>query len=196
MSTRSDLSRRTFLRRAFAGSVGILALEGVGGTLALLWPNLSEGLGARLRIGSLADIMVADPAFADGYPHPVAVAQSFLVNAPAAMALASGQPPPTASPRAGDLIALWRRCPHLGCVVPPLCEDRKRFQCRCHGSTYTILGEKLEKGPAERGMDRFAVSIDEDGQVVVDTREIIAGAPEGQLSFRDPHPPDVGCGAR
>lgn len=195
MSVDREVSRRSFLRRALAGSVGLLSLEGIGASIALLWPTIRDGLGARIRIGSLAEILAGDPAFAAGYPHAVTSAQSFLVNVPAAVALASGDRPPSGQPRATDLVALWRRCPHLGCMVPPLCEDRKRFECRCHGSTYTILGEKLEKGPAERGMDRFAVSIDADGQVVIDTREVITGAPEGTLRFRDPHPPDVGCGA-
>ena len=78
-------------------------------------------------------------------------------------------------------------------MVPELCESRKRFECRCHGSTYNILGEKLEKGPAERGMDRFAVRIEEDGTVVIDTSEIVRGAPQGVVTFTDPHPPDAGC---
>jgi cytochrome b6-f complex iron-sulfur subunit len=193
MSVARDLTRRSFLRRVLGAGVGLLSLEFVGGSLAFLWPNISEGLGARLRIGTLADILAREPRFATGHPYGVVAAHSFLINVPAAMALASGEPNGVPSPAAGDMIALWRKCPHLGCMVPEMCESRTRFECRCHGSTYTILGEKLEKGPAERGMDRFAVEIDEDGVVVVDTRSIIRGAPEGMLTFRDPHPVDVGC---
>lgn len=187
------LSRRSFMRRMLGAGVGILSLEFVGGSLAFLWPNLTEGLGARLRIGRLPELVAAHPSFADGYPMSIPAARSFLVNVPAAMALASGQPRRVETPRAGELIALWRRCPHLGCMVPDLCETVKRFQCRCHGSTYSILGEKLERGPAERGMDRFAVEIEDDDMVVVDTSEIVFGAPEGTLIFTDPHPPDAGC---
>lgn len=193
MSADRDLTRRSFLRRVLGAGVGLLSLEFVGGSLAFLWPNISEGLGARLRIGTLADILAREPRFATGHPYGVVAAHSFLVNVPAATALAAGEPITNASPAAGDMIALWRKCPHLGCMVPELCEPRMRFECRCHGSTYTILGEKLEKGPAERGMDRFGVEIDEDGVVVVDTRTIIRGAPEGVLTFRDPHPADAGC---
>jgi cytochrome b6-f complex iron-sulfur subunit len=193
MSVEREYSRRSFMRRMLGAGVGLLSLEFVGGSLAFLWPNITSGLGARLRIGSLADILAATPGFADGYPHQVASANSYLINAPAARALASGTAPPSADPAAADLIALWRKCPHLGCMVPGLCEERKRFECRCHGSTYNILGEKLERGPAARGMDRFAVDIDEDGALVIDTREIIRGAPEGTVTFTDPHPADVGC---
>jgi nitrite reductase/ring-hydroxylating ferredoxin subunit len=193
MSVAGDLTRRSFLRRVLGAGVGLLSLEFVGGSLAFLWPNISEGLGARLRIGTLADILAREPRFATGHPYGVVAVHSFLINVPAAMALASGEPITVANPSAGDMIALWRKCPHLGCMVPDLCDSVKRFQCRCHGSTYNILGEKLEKGPAERGMDRFAVRVEEDGTVVIDTSEIIFGAPEGILSFTDPHPADVGC---
>lgn len=188
-----DVSRRSFLRRALGAGVGLLSLEFAGGSLAFLWPNITEGLGTRVRIGTLADILVAEPRFAEGHPYAATGAQSFLVNAPAARALAIGDEVSLPSPMAGDLIALWRKCPHLGCQVPKLCEERSRFECLCHGSTFNILGEKLEKGPASRGMDRFAVEIEEDGSVVIDTREVIRGAPEGTVAFRDPHPAAEGC---
>lgn len=188
-----EISRRGFMRRVLGAGVGLLSLEAVGGTLAFMWPNITEGLGATFRVGSMDDILLAEPRFAQGYPYNYAAARSFLVNVPAARALASGEAADVRSPTAGELVALWRKCPHLGCMVPDLCESVKRFECRCHGSTYNVLGEKLEKGPAERGMDRFAVLIEEDGTVVIDTREIIRGAPEGIVTFTDPHPPDAGC---
>lgn len=188
-----DVSRRTFLRRALGAGVGLLSLELVGATIAFAWPNITEGLGARIRIGTLADIRMTEPRFVQGYPFAASRAQSFLVNVPAARALASGEEVTLPDPSAHDLIALWRKCPHLGCQVPKLCEERSRFECLCHGSTYNILGEKLEKGPASRGMDRFAVDIEQDGSVVIDTRQVIRGAPEGTVMFRDPHPVGEGC---
>lgn len=192
MGSQSDLSRRSFLRRVLGAGIGLLSLEFVGGTLAFLWPNITEGLGAQFRVGTVDDILLREPTFAAGYPYSYGPARSFLINVPAARALAAGEAVDMRTPSAGELLALWRKCPHLGCMVPELCDSVKRFECRCHGSTYNILGEKLEKGPAERGMDRFAVEID-DGVVVIDTREVIAGAPVGTVTFRDPHPPEVGC---
>jgi len=187
------LTRRSFMRRMVGAGVGLLSLEFIGGSIAFLWPNLTEGLGATFRVGKLADVLNAEPAFANGYPYGFSAARSFLINVPAARSLAGGETVDMPSPSAADLIALWRKCPHLGCMVPDLCESVKRFECRCHGSTYNILGEKLEKGPAERGMDRFAVLMEEDGTIVIDTSEILKGAPEGVVTFTDPHPPDVGC---
>jgi hypothetical protein len=42
-------------------------------------------------------------------------------------------------------------------------------------------------------MDRFAVLVEDDGTVVIDTSEILFGEPEGIVTFIDPHPADVGC---
>ena len=187
------VSRRSFMRRMVGAGVGLLSLEFVAGSIAFLWPNITEGLGAKFRVGTLTDLITAAPAFAKGYPYSFAPARSFLINVPAARSLASGETVDMPPASASDMIALWRQCPHLGCMVPDLCESVKRFECRCHGSTYNILGEKLEKGPAERGMDRFAVLMEEDGTVVIDTGEIVRGAPEGIVTFVDPHPRAIGC---
>ena len=116
------LSRRSFLRRVLGAGVGLLSLEFVGGSLAFLWPNISEGLGASLRVGRLADILLAQPRFVQGYPYSFTPARTFLINVPAAKALAAGREIDIAAPRADEMIALWRKCPHLGCMVPDLCE--------------------------------------------------------------------------
>ena len=187
------MTRRSFMRRTLGAGVGLLSLEFIGGTLAFLWPNVSEGLGATFRAGTIDDILLAEPRFAQGYPYSFTPARSFLIDIPAARALASGESAGAPSAPGGEMVALWRKCPHLGCMVPEMCESVKRFECRCHGSTYNILGEKLTKGPAERGMDRFAAFVDDDGTVIIDTREITFGAPEGVVTFTDPHPPEVGC---
>lgn len=58
-------------------------------------------------------------------------------------------------------------CRHLGCT-PNWYDDKKRFQCPCHGSIYDIEGN-VRGGPAPRTLWRAAVSIDPvDGQIVVD----------------------------
>lgn len=190
------MSRRTFMRRMIGLGTALLSLEFVGGTLAFLWPQFRSGLGAAFRVGRLADIVVQQPSFANGWPYAFAPARAFLVNMPAARELALGHDVSIPDPTADQLLALWRKCPHLGCQVPPLCEALKRFTCLCHGSTYNILGEKLKEGPAERGMDRFALHLDEDGMVVIDTAVIVAGPPNlglEYLTFVDPFPYDIKC---
>lgn len=190
------LTRRSFMRRMLAAGVALLSLEFLGGTLSFLWPNIRQGLGARFRVGTLETILQAQPSFANGELYPYNPARAFLVNVPAATALASGSPISVSDPAAGQLLALWRKCPHLGCLVPQPCADLHRIRCRCHGSTYNILGEKLKEGPAERGLDRFAVSIDADGTIVIDTSQLTQGAPnlgEDRLVFHDPYPWNATC---
>ena len=192
-----EMSRRTFLGRMLGVGAGILALEFIGGTIAFLWPQFRSGLGARFAVGSLADIITEQPSFANGWPYPVGTARSFLINVPAAMELALGRDASVPNPTADQLLALYRKCPHLGCQVPGLCDELKRFTCRCHGSTYNILGEKLKEGPAQRGMDRFAVEITSAGVVWIDTAQYTFGTLDRQdvkfLSFVDAAPYERKC---
>ena len=186
------LSRRSFMRRMVGTGVGILSLEFVGGSIAFLWPRAADGFGVEHEVGTLAEINANFPTWAHGEPMEFRPARAFVVNVPAAKAMALGEDVSLPDPAASEILALWRKCPHLGCMIPKACESRSRFQCYCHQSTYNILGEKLELGPAARGMDRFPVRID-DGMVIVDTRELISGPPKGVVTFTDPHPPNVGC---
>ena len=188
----SVISRRSFMRRMLGAGVGLLSLEFLGGTLAFLWPGPAEGMGVEYHVGTLDEINAAFPDWAHGTPIEFRPARAFVVNVPAAKAMAMGEPADVATPAAGEILALWRKCPHLGCMIPQACDTRSRFQCYCHQSTYNIIGEKLELGPAPRGMDRFPVRIDA-GVVIVDTRELVNGPPKGSVSFHDPHPPREGC---
>jgi cytochrome b6-f complex iron-sulfur subunit len=77
--------------------------------------------------------------------------------------------------RAG-LVALYQKCPHLGCRVPS-CESSQWFECPCHGSKYNQVGEK-KGGPAPRGMDHFATEVT-GGDYVVNTGSVIQGPPIG-----------------
>lgn len=192
---RGELSRRGFMRRMLGVGVGLLALEFAGGTLNFLWPQIRVGLGAAFRVGTVDQILAAQPSFALGHPYAYSPARAFLVNVPAAKRLALGDSEPNPRPTQEQLLALWRKCPHLGCLVPEPCESVTRYRCRCHGSTYNIIGEKLDKGPAERGMDRFEVRI-EDGVVVIDTSLLTQGPPNRgaqALEFDDGHPWTATC---
>ncbi len=73
-------------------------------------------------------------------------------------------------------VALDQACTHLGCRVP-WCRSSQWFECPCHGSRYNAVGEQ-QRGPAPRGLDRYPISV-VDGQLVVDTRRRLLGAPPG-----------------
>jgi cytochrome b6-f complex iron-sulfur subunit len=66
----------------------------------------------------------------------------------------------------GGFLALWHRCTHLGCTVPWQ-EDEGLFNCPCHSSIFTPVGEVVS-GPAPRPMDIFPIEIRE-GAIFVDT---------------------------
>ena len=190
------------MRRMLGVGVGILSLEFLGGTFAFLWPNLSVGLGAEINIGTAEDINNAQPEWQNGLPYIYGEANLFVVNVPAAKARVEGdgtvtEPVEDPGTNFGEevpladrsILALWRKCPHLGCQIPQLCEASQWFECLCHGSKYSVLGEKRD-GPAPRGMDRFPVTV-VDGAYIVDTGQVVDGPPPGTVTFDDRAPTDM-----
>jgi len=66
-----------------------------------------------------------------------------------------------------DIIyALSTVCTHLGCP-PNWLTNEQKFKCPCHGSGYYITGVNFE-GPAPRPLERFKVTLADDGQIQVD----------------------------
>jgi cytochrome b6-f complex iron-sulfur subunit len=66
----------------------------------------------------------------------------------------------------GKIFALNTMCTHLGCT-PNWLEADKKFKCPCHGSGFYITGINFE-GPAPRPLERWALELADDGQLVVD----------------------------
>jgi cytochrome b6-f complex iron-sulfur subunit len=73
-------------------------------------------------------------------------------------------------------IALYQKCPHLGCTVPWHPDFRWPYEgqtitglirCRCHGSTYLRNGQIIF-GPAPRPMDSMPITLQGE-TLVVDT---------------------------
>ncbi|MCA1557997.1 MAG: Rieske 2Fe-2S domain-containing protein, partial [Acidobacteria bacterium] len=71
---------------------------------------------------------------------------------------------------ADKLFVIYARCTHLGCT-PDWKSSENKFKCPCHGSGYDIDGINFE-GPAPRPMDRAHVTLDAEGQIVVDTNRL------------------------
>ena len=65
----------------------------------------------------------------------------------------------------GGFFARSLTCGHLGCRVGPA--DDGGFACPCHGSRFARLGD-LVHGPAPRDLEGVALSIDEQGRLVLD----------------------------
>ena len=64
------------------------------------------------------------------------------------------------------IIALSTVCTHLGCT-PNWLETERKFKCPCHGSGFRASGVNFE-GPAPRPLERYKISIANDGQILVD----------------------------
>lgn len=65
------------------------------------------------------------------------------------------------------IYALFARCTHLGCTInwfPGL----GIFKCPCHGSQFHSNGVNFA-GPAPRSLDRLHISMNDTGNIVVDT---------------------------
>lgn len=90
----------------------------------------------------------------------------------------------------GGLLALYWKCPHLGCTVPwsPAFDGSTVnfpgvigwFRCPCHGSTYSRAGVRVF-GPAPRPMDTMLLSVNGDGSLSVNTGKITLGGQDNPL---------------
>jgi cytochrome b6-f complex iron-sulfur subunit len=67
---------------------------------------------------------------------------------------------------AAGIFALSTVCTHLGCT-PNWLEAEQKFKCPCHGSGYYKTGVNFE-GPTPRPLERFAITLADDGQILVD----------------------------
>ncbi len=71
-----------------------------------------------------------------------------------------------ADAHAEGIYALSTVCTHLGCT-PNWLEAEQKFKCPCHGSGYYKSGINFE-GPTPRPLERYAISLADDGQILVD----------------------------
>lgn len=164
------VTRRQFFNRGVAGIFGLfLAQMGIF-TLGFMWPRIKAGgFGSKVAAGKAADLAV-QVFLPDGRVSPLFIpaAQAYIVPFQGEMAGSSFDGLPVV---AGGLMALWQRCVHLGCRVPQ-CDASQGFECPCHSSKYNYHGE-YEGGPAPRNLDRFVVTIDDAGQFIIDTGQVI-----------------------
>ena len=142
------LGRRSFVRNAALGGVVLNLSLLTGGLLRFLWPNETGAFGKTLRVPA----SLIPPV--DGQPYIDSAGKFYLVHTEA------------------GVMALYWRCPHLGCTVPPYNMAAQEFHCPCHGSIYNYEGVRTG-GPAPRPMDYMTTTVDEStGDLLVDTGAI------------------------
>ncbi len=170
---RRVISRRLFVLGGFWSGL-LLAVVGIlGSPLDFIWPRKLTGFGGPVSVTK--DRIPQSP---DEDPARISEGRFWLVNLPEGTT-------PNGEVTPGGLLALWWKCPHLGCTVPwrPdfTFQNRKGwFRCPCHGSTYTKDGGILVAGPAPRPMDVFPMEVNDDLSIVVQTgpANVIPGSGE------------------
>ena len=172
------ISRRQLLRASLGGAVGLWLIEVGAGTVGFLWPNFRGGFGGKVVVGTLDDL-ANNPAtqgtnVRDGAPAYFPEARLFISLVDPSAPIGAGESP-DGEGRETNLRTLYQRCTHLGCK-PNFCDRNYWFECPCHGSRFDRLGMKVAKlGPAPRGLDRFAHSVDADGVITIDTGKLTLG---------------------
>ena len=171
-------TRRSFFNRAIISLTGASVGAFGASLLGFLWFGAQGGFGSKIGAGKLSDVIQQIRAN-NGFLY-LSEARAWVTEYPKdavakAQSIYGSQAPVLAGMEAG-VVALYQKCPHLGCRVPE-CKSSQWFECPCHGSQYNRAGEK-KGGPAPRGMDRFGVSVS-GGNVVIDTGAVFAGPPIG-----------------
>lgn len=153
-----DADRRDFLAKSWKAGIFLIGAAGVWTSWDVLQPSAEGGLGAVIDAAARGEVP-------EGTTIYVRASQSYLtvVNS--------------------EVIALWQRCPHLGCRVD-WCESAGVFECPCHGSTFNRAGEHMT-GPSPRSMDRFETAV-VDQIVQVNTGAIVEGGPSGKFTIDEP----------
>jgi len=147
------LSRRMLIRLGLGGVLGLFLLEVLGTFLDFYTPRKYGAFGSKVTIGKPAQF--AMPSITTFFE-----AKLFLSHVPE------------------GFLAMYWKCPHLGCTVQWHPEEQTedklapmgRFHCPCHGSIYNRYGQ-IVFGPAPRPLDLFTMSLS-NGQLVADTGEV------------------------
>jgi cytochrome b6-f complex iron-sulfur subunit len=156
--------RRSFIKIGFWGTMGAFAALALYQFMDFFWPRGVVGFGGRVSAGKVTDYPPG------GEPKRNNEGRFYMVHV---------TPEKGGEGQYRGLLALWQRCPHLGCTVPWRGDSNFEgtqgwFLCPCHGSRYSYAGVRVF-GPAPRSMDTMKITVDASGNIVVDTAEITEG---------------------
>jgi cytochrome b6-f complex iron-sulfur subunit len=171
------VTRRQFFNRGVLAGFA-LSLGGFGAAaLAFVWPTGAGSSGTKVTVGTVDKV---EEDLAKKTPFYNATAKVYIQPFPKEDIPKAEKvyPSTIVAGMAQGYVALYQKCPHLGCRVP-WCQTSQWFECPCHGSKYNRVGEK-RGGPAPRGMDRFPLEVSGNAIVVdTDTTKLVQGPPIG-----------------
>lgn len=144
----TDISRRRFLQIAGWGS--FFAAIGISfiGAVRFLYPRVLFEKPSTFEIGSPEEFRLNGDSDYQIYENWKTEYSVWIVR------------------DKSRIFALHAKCTHLGCT-PNWFADDGVFKCPCHGSQYHCNGVNFA-GPATRPLDRFSISVNDAGSLVVD----------------------------
>ena len=145
--TEGLVSRRYFLEVIGGGAVGIAAAGSLVLSGEYLSPNVVKEPSTRFKAGS-----------PENYP-------------PGSVTLDNKQKVFIVRAKEGYFYAFSSVCTHLGCITNWKAEEGI-VACPCHGSKFDREGTKIA-GPAPRSLPRYSVTMDDQGQLVIDKSVIV-----------------------
>jgi cytochrome b6-f complex iron-sulfur subunit len=160
VARREVITRRVFILGGCWSAMGLALVGMLGSPLDFLWPRAVGGFGGPITVPP-------DRVPAEGEdPVQIIEGKFWLLNLRAGPTTAPGSETP------GGLLALYRKCPHLGCTIPWRPDFtyegvKAWFRCPCHGSTYSRDGGVKVFGPAPRSMDVFPITENSDRSLTV-----------------------------
>jgi cytochrome b6-f complex iron-sulfur subunit len=136
------INRRHFLEIAGTGALAIASIGAVALTGQFLSPNVLLEPSKRFKAGKIDNFAL----------------DSVTLNKEQKVYIVRG--------KEGYFYAVSAVCTHLGCITNWKTE-LGIIACPCHGSKFTKEGKVIE-GPAPKPLPRFAMALDEQGQLIVD----------------------------
>jgi cytochrome b6-f complex iron-sulfur subunit len=134
-------------------------------------------LGTSVEVGSLTELRAASTSTY----VPEARAWLVVLTEQEAEALAAAADESLSAGLEHGVLALWQKCPHLGCRVP-FCDSSGWFECMCHGTMYNRAGEH-RGGPGPRGLDAHPTVVVDD-VVSIDVGQLVRGFPAGTVVLK------------
>jgi cytochrome b6-f complex iron-sulfur subunit len=142
------LSRRQWIGLAW-GALTAASLVALASTGRMMFPNVLDEPSQQFKAGFPNDYgMGVDERWKDRFGVWIVRTREDVVQ------------------DASGFYALIAVCTHLGCT-PNYLPAEQKFKCPCHGSGFRLTGINFE-GPAPRPLERAAVSLADDGQLLID----------------------------
>jgi Rieske Fe-S protein len=135
----TNFSRRDFLKLTTDGLLALGGMLGLGGLVRFLSYEMDPAPPSEYDLGPAINFR----------PNTT----SLLMHIPAVLVCKG----------LDEFIAFSLVCTHLGCTVE---QKNDQYECPCHGSVFNREGQ-LEKGPAERALQRLLVTKNEEGNLIL-----------------------------